>query len=125
MYQGKLFSLALLSIDNEPAQNLDCKKIIQQLASQSRRQSSRFRGAMRLFVGQSSKLSRNAAVFKLASMLNEETTHVDWGSQAPWPPLGTGPVASAKARPKFSIKWTLRAGNSVGTDRIALLIGNC
>ena len=46
-------------------------------------------------------------------MLNGETKHVDWGSQALWPPLGTGPVASAKARPKISIKWTLRAGNSI------------
>ena len=36
-------------------------------------------------------------------MLNGETKHVDWGSQALWPPLGTGPVASAKARPKISI----------------------
>ena len=122
MYQGKLSGLPLLSIENEPAQNLDCKKVIQQLASQSWRQSSRLRGAMRLLGGQSSKLSRNGAVFKRASMLNEETKHVDWGSQAPWPPLGTGPVASAKARPKISIKWMLRTGNSVGTDRIALLL---
>ena len=68
---------------------------------------------MRLSGGQSSKLSRKAAVFKRASMLNGETKHVDWGSQAPWPPLGTGPVANAKATPKISIKWTLRAGNSV------------
>ena len=83
MYQGKLNSLALLSIDNEPAQNLDCKKVIQQLASQSWRQNSRFRGAIRLSGGQSSKFSRNGAVFKRASMLNGETKHVDWGSQAP------------------------------------------
>ena len=116
MYQGKLSSLALLSIDNEQAQNLDCKKNIQQLASQSRQQSKRFRGAMRLSGSISSKLSRNGAVFKRASMLNGETKHVD-GHR--------GPVASAKARPKISIKWTLRAGNSVGTNRIAFLIGNC
>ena len=57
-------------------------------------------------------------------MLNEETKHVDWGSQIPLAPLGTNPVASAKVKPKISIKWTLRAGNSVGTDRIAFLIGN-
>ena len=75
--------------------------------------------------GQILKLSRNGAVFKRASMLNGETKHVDWGSQAPWLPLGTGPVASAKTRSKISIKWTLRAGNSVGTDRIAFLIDNC
>ena len=80
---------------------------------------------MRLSGGQSSKLSRNGAVFKRASMLNGETKHVDWGSQVPWSPFGTGPVASAKASPKISIKLALRAENSVGTDRIAFLIGNC
>ena len=80
---------------------------------------------MRLSGGQSSKLSRKAAVFKRASMFNGETKHVNWGTKPPWPPLGTGPAASAKARPKISIKWTLRAGNSVGTDRMAFLIGNC
>ena len=40
-------------------------------------------------------------------MLNGETKHVDWGNQVPWSPFGTGPVASAKASPKISIKWTV------------------
>ena len=103
--QGKLSSLALLSIDNERAQNLDCEKVIQQLASQSRRQSSRLRGGHAFIRCQSSKSSRNGAVFKRASMLNGETKHVDWGIQAPPVPFpSTGPVASAKARPKISIK---------------------
>ena len=58
-------------------------------------------------------------------MFNGETKHVDWVTKPPCPTLGTNPAASAKARPKTSIKWALRAGNSVGTDRIACLIGNC
>ena len=43
------------------------------------------------------------------------------GAKTPWPLLGTGPVASAKARPKISIKWTLRAGNTVVSEQTELL----
>ena len=46
---------------------------------QSRRQSSRLRGAKRLLGGgQSLKLSTKAAVFKSKSLLIGGTKHVDW-----------------------------------------------
>ena len=47
------------------------------------------------------------------------------GAKPPDPLLAPALEPAQNQDRKFSIKWTLRAGNSVGTDRIAFLIGNC